>query len=84
MTENRKPKYVLDEFDGREGPDAFFAAVIRRMNEEHAQVEELANRKPEPPPEEAKPTRRRSHLLEQRPRWSGQRKPDPEPRDANT
>ena len=85
MTENRKPRFVPNEFDGREGPDEFFAAVIRRLNEEYAQAEELADRKPTAPqPEEAKPTRRRSQLLEKQPRWSGHRKPDPKPRDANT
>ena len=83
MTEKRKPKYLLDDFDFGEGPDAFFAALIRRLNEEHAQAGEPADRKPEPQPEEAKPVRRRSQLLEQRP-LRGWRKPDPKPRDANT
>ena len=82
MTEKRTPKYALDDFEFGEGPDAFFAAVIRRLNEGHARAEELADRKPEVPQEE-KPVRRRSQLLEQRP-LRGWRKPDPKPRDADT
>lgn len=84
MTEKRKPKYLPDDFEFGEGPDAFFAAVIRRLHSEDAQAEEPAERKPEPQPEEARPVRRRSQLLAQRPRWNGKRKSDPAPGDANT
>ena len=76
---------MLDDFDLGEGPDAFFAAVIRRLHARDAQAEEQGRpiKPPEPQPEEEKPVRRRSQLLEQRPLWGGKRKPDPATRDAN-
>jgi len=84
MTTERKPKIVLsDDIVGLEIVDAAFRAIVNRLNAENAKAEEQSLL-PNPPPEEEKPVRRRSQLLEQRPRWNGKRKPNPTPRDANT
>ena len=77
---NRKPKYVPPvDFDGSYAVDAFLAKVFPEHAAKEPQERGAAYRRPpEPPPEEARPVRRRSPLADERPRWSGKPKRSPE------
>jgi hypothetical protein len=74
---NRKPKYVPPvDAEGNYTVDAAFAELFHGQTPKEPQTPGAAYRSPPaPPPEEARPVRRRSPLADERPRWSG--KPNP-------
>jgi hypothetical protein len=73
----KRSKYVPPvDLDGNYTVDAFFAELFHGQTPKEPQIRGAAYRSPaEPPPEEARPLRRRSPLADEWPRWSGKPKP---------